>query len=161
AGSSREEVQRPFRIPFDHGLHVRPAALVAAALKPFACEVTIALHGRRADARSPVTMMSLGARCGDTVVASASGVDAAAALDALATGLAAPAREAAAGPAAASIPSRIEGVIASRGVAIGTAVQWAQPEIAVTEAGRGESAEREALSLAVASVREHLEARAA
>ncbi len=27
------------RVPFDHGLHVRPAALVAAALKPFTCDV--------------------------------------------------------------------------------------------------------------------------
>ena len=34
-----EEARREFGVPFEHGLHVRPAALLAAALRPFAAEV--------------------------------------------------------------------------------------------------------------------------
>lgn len=64
-----DEVRREFSIGFDHGLHVRPAAQVAAALKPFEAAVTLHFAGRSANARSPVSMMALGAHRGDTVEA--------------------------------------------------------------------------------------------
>src|SRR5258706_325326 len=77
----------PLPAPCDRGIrpmkNVRPAALIASALRPFAAEVTLVLHGRSANARSTVAMMSLGAHCGDSIVARASGADARAALDAL------------------------------------------------------------------------------
>ncbi len=76
--------RRRYRVAFEHGLHVRPAALVAAALRPFAAMVTLIANGREADARSPVAMMSLGVHAGDAVEIAAAGADAEAALDALA-----------------------------------------------------------------------------
>ncbi len=157
-GDERTEEQRSFRIPFDHGLHVRPAALIASALRPFAAEVTLVLHGRSANARSTVAMMSLGAHCGDSIVARASGADAAGALDALGSLLAPIDTQVAPRAAApAQPPRRIEGVIASRGIAVGQAQQWTQAEIAVEEPGRGNAAERAELARAIATVRDHLD----
>src|SRR5438105_2026418 len=175
AGTARaagtDEIGRAFSIPFEHGLHVRPAAQLAAALRPFGCDVVIALRGRTANARSTVATMALGVRCGDIVEARARGADAAAALDALAGLLAPPARQSA--PLAPAlrviesprlpreVPGRIAGVIASRGVAIGTVVAWIQPEPEVGEAGRGEAEEGAALEHARMVVRAHLERLAA
>ncbi len=157
-GAGRAPVQRSFRVPFDHGLHVRPAALVAAALRPFAAEVTLVLHGRSANARSTVAMMSLGAHCGDTVMARATGIDAQGALEALAAVLAPAIEKPAARAAVAAVrPHRIEAVIASRGIAIGQAQQWTQAEIAVEESSRGEAQERAALASAIDAVRERLD----
>ena len=158
------DARRHFRVPFDHGLHVRPAALIAAALRPFKAEVVIMWHGRSANARSTVAMMSLGVHCGDTVEVRALGPDAAAAVAALEP-LLAPATPAPSRPeittrarAHVSASRRIEGVIASRGLAVGQAVQWSQAEVAVAEAGRGEAAEADALQVALASVKQHLDA---
>src|SRR6185503_14504643 len=92
AGATRapsDSASRKFRVPFDHGLHVRPAALIAAALKPHLAEVELVLHGRSGNARSAVALMALGARCGDTVEARATGSDAQGAIEALASVLSA------------------------------------------------------------------------
>lgn len=161
AASAAHERKR-FRVPFEHGLHVRPAALIAAALRPFAAEVTFAAGGRSANARSAVAMMALGVHGGETIEARAAGPDAAAALAALegvliAAAPAAAPQEAPPKPGASvALPGRITGVIASRGVAVGVAVRWAQGEIAVTEAGGGEAREITALGEALARVRDNL-----
>jgi phosphoenolpyruvate-protein phosphotransferase len=155
-----EEARREFGVPFEHGLHVRPAALIAGALRPYASEVTIFFRGRSANARSTVAMMALGARCGDTVEVRALGRDGAKAITALESVLAA--------PAAQSVPSRapaakakgyrrIEGAIASRGLAVGRAVQWTRTEIKIAERGEGEAGESSALDRALEKVRAHLE----
>ena len=153
------ERRRTFRVPFEHGLHVRPAALVAAALRPFKSEVTLHWRGRDANGRSTVAMMALGARCGDAIEVSASGADATAALDALEALLspveAAPVRRRI--EPAPTRRGRIEAAIASRGVAIGPAAQWAQAEMPVAERGTGPSGERAALARAIAAVRSHLD----
>ena len=169
-GAALENAPRPaqatrrFRVPFDHGLHVRPAALVAAALRPFAAEVTFGAHGRQANARSTVAMMSLGVNCGETIEARATGADASAALAALEALLApdfpaAPAvrQESAGGRADAGGSRRIAGVVASRGVAVGVATRWSQPELAVTEEGGNPASEAAALRNAIAFVSDHLE----
>jgi phosphoenolpyruvate-protein phosphotransferase len=160
-GDAREE-SRALVVPFDHGLHVRPAAQVAAALKPFAAEVRLAVHGREANARSPVAMMALGVRCGDELRAIARGTDAAAALDALETLFVRPAAKvvAAATPArpTVEVPARIEAIVASRGLALGPCVQARPAEIAVEERGKGIEQEARALEAALASVLAHLDA---
>src|SRR5262249_29862762 len=46
-------------VPLEHGIHARPAASLAAALKNLAAEVSIAFGGRKVNARSPVALMSL------------------------------------------------------------------------------------------------------
>jgi phosphoenolpyruvate-protein phosphotransferase len=152
--------QRRFRIPFEHGLHVRPAALIAAALRPFDAEVTIVSQGRSGNARSTVALMSLGVQCGETVEARASGADAGAALDALGALLApehaAPVPEIPRARAQPSRGGRIEGVIASRGIAVGVAATLAQPELAVVEAGAGAASESAALANALAFMKDHL-----
>jgi phosphoenolpyruvate-protein phosphotransferase len=152
-------VRRRFRIPFEHGLHVRPAALVAAALRPFSSEVAIVAHGRSANARSTVAMMSLGVHCGDGVEVRATGTDAVAALAALESLLEpeSPRPETAAKPRAqAPRARRIQGVIASRGVAVGLAARLTHVEALVEEAGRGEAREATALREALGVVRDSL-----
>ncbi|MEP7154852.1 MAG: phosphoenolpyruvate--protein phosphotransferase [Betaproteobacteria bacterium] len=163
-----QEVSRHFSIAFDHGLHARPAALVAAKLRPFEARVSFVKRERSANARSTVALMSLGVRNGDVIEARASGSDAEKALEALESLLGAPVSPVASVAAADAPPAkaaattaadltRIRAVIASGGVAIGTATQLFQPEIFVTEAGKGIEQEVQALSAAIASVKTHLE----
>ena len=101
AGSS---VVRHIRVPFEHGIHARPAALLANSIKRMAADVRISANGRQADARSTIALMSLGARCGDEIVIEASGRDARAAVEALAGVVGA------AGAAVGAAPARAPGV---------------------------------------------------
>jgi phosphocarrier protein FPr/phosphocarrier protein len=71
------------QVPLEHGLHARPAALLVARLKHLAATVSIAAHGKSANARSAVAIMGLGVRRNDDVTITASGPDAAAAIAAI------------------------------------------------------------------------------
>ncbi|MFO1468715.1 MAG: phosphoenolpyruvate--protein phosphotransferase, partial [Steroidobacteraceae bacterium] len=84
AAASTPTSSRWFRVPFDHGLHARPAARVAAALAGINAVVTLHLRDRRADARSTVALMALGTNRDEIVEVRAAGPDSARALDALA-----------------------------------------------------------------------------
>ena len=66
------------------GIHARPAARIAAAAKGFAASLEVEAKGGKANARSPVALMTLALAKGDPVVLIARGPDAAAALAALA-----------------------------------------------------------------------------
>ena len=70
------------------GLHARPAAIFAEAAARLDSDVTIAMHGapedEALDASSILSLMTLGARNGDTVVLRAEGPGAQDALDRLA-----------------------------------------------------------------------------
>ncbi|HWW32029.1 MAG TPA: phosphoenolpyruvate--protein phosphotransferase [Steroidobacteraceae bacterium] len=179
---------RRARVAFEHGIHARPAALLAASLKNLAADVRLRARGREANARSTVALMALGAQHGDEIEIRASGPDAALAVQALAAVLGA---EAAAPPrgtvavragdaasAAAAIPAvtlpalegggtspapgaKLPGVIASRGLAVGRAFHLRRPEIAVAEAGAGVAHETNAFDRARGVVRARLERRAA
>ena len=145
-------------VPFEHGLHARPAAQVAAALRPFGAEVRLVFRGREADARSPVAMMALGVRAGDAIDAHATGADASAALATLERWFAPPAPPPPASASRAAPPKgRIEATIASRGIAVGVCARWERPEIAVAERGAGEARESAALESALQTVVAHLE----
>ena len=78
---------RRLRVVLEHGIHARPAALLAAAVKGCTAEVILASHGREASARSTVALMRLGVRKGDEVVIRASGPDASVALAAVESAL--------------------------------------------------------------------------
>jgi phosphotransferase system HPr (HPr) family protein len=162
-----------------HGLHARPAALLAAAVRNLAADVRIGVRGREANARSTIALMGLDVQRGDEIELQASGPDATAALDAL-TGALATATEregshAAAAPApglqllhaapaahTSSAPAgTLRGVIASRGLGVGPAVQLRRPELSVAEAGTGAAQENAALDQARVTVRARLERRAA
>ncbi len=74
-------------VPLEHGIHARPAATLAARAKSLSATVTLEAHGRSANARSAISVMSLGARKGDEVVIRASGPDAALAVAAIETAI--------------------------------------------------------------------------
>src|SRR6185437_6562185 len=79
---SSESIVRRIRVELEHGIHARPAALLANSIKRKAAELRVFANGREADARSTVAMMSLGVRRGEEIVIEASGPDARAALEA-------------------------------------------------------------------------------
>ncbi len=156
------------RVPLPHGIHARPAALIARTLRDFDARVTVVAHGRRASAASAVSLMSLGVRHDDEIALEGEGVDAHAALAAVASlleGVTAESRgtqtrpEAVGGAEPAAKPAAgatLPGVIASRGVALGTATFVTRAERSVAEMGAGASHESAELSRARDAVRERL-----
>lgn len=90
AGAGREEgVQlRRVRVVLEHGIHARPAARIVSALKGLSGQISVAVRGRSANARSAVALMRLGVHGGDEVQVRAAGRDAARAVDAVAALLA-------------------------------------------------------------------------
>jgi phosphoenolpyruvate-protein phosphotransferase len=166
---------RRVEVGFEHGIHARPAALLAASLKRLAADVRVRAHGREANARSTVALMALGVQRGEQIEIHASGPDAVVALDTLVALLSERAQKralATAGPApppAAAVraapqaqpPGTLSGVIASPGLAVGRSLQLKRPEVAVAESGAGTAHEAESLELARQAVRARLESRAA
>ena len=172
-GAPDGRLTRELRVTLEHGLHARPAALLAAALKTLAADVRVAARGREANARSTTALMALGVQRGDGLTVSASGPDAAAALEALESALrAVAAREATAAaapraravtpaaPTPAAASGELTGVIASGGLAVGPAAHLRRPELEVAEAGGPNAQESAALDRARAAVRARLERRA-
>ena len=152
------ELSRRIHVPLPHGLHARPAARVAECARRFQADSAITRAGRRASARSPVALMSLGLQRGDEAILSASGADAEAALAALATLIeggmgetSAPAPRPPVRPPQGS-PGVLRGVTAAPGLAIGRAVHLVRAEIAVARDGRGATYERASLASALATV---------
>jgi phosphocarrier protein FPr/phosphocarrier protein len=165
---------RQVRVALAHGIHARPAAQIVGALKGLAGDVSLAAQGRSANARSTVALMKLGVRKGDEVQVRAAGRDAASAIDAVAA-LLSGAHAAKGGPPEASKLTSVQplvaspavqvhpgaalqGVIASRGLAVGQAVRLAVREIEVTQGGTGIRHETVQLDRARARVRRRLEA---
>ena len=174
---------RHLAVTFEHGIHARPAAVLAASLRNLAADVRLVARGRQANARSTVALMALGVQHGERVEIRATGPDAESAVNALASAIAAhagspatraPLRSARPGAAdslasgalaAAAVPAQpaagsLRGVTASPGLAIGPALQLRRPEIRVRESGLGVAEENAALDRAGAEVRARLERRA-
>ena len=76
--------RRWVRVALEHGIHARPAAHIAGALRGLVAEVSLAAHERTANARSTVALMKLGVRNGDHVDIRAAGRDAESAINAVA-----------------------------------------------------------------------------
>ena len=150
------------------GMHARPCALLAHALKPFLATVTIEAHGKSANARSATAMMGLALAEGDEVAISTSGKNAGDALEAAMLALETPsAAHEAAAPAAAPqdtnlrsalLPHQLLGVVASPGLVSGLTVRFAQSVGEINELGAGENFERQALSTALKAVVDDIEA---
>src|SRR5262245_1051318 len=144
-----------------HGIHARPAALIARIAKDLPYEIEIRARGRGARARSTVALMSLGIRGGDEVVLVGFEPRAAVGIAAIAKAIrnleaAAPHAPA---PVAAPAPSdgpTLRGVIASRGIAMGPAFYLQAAEMSVVEAGQGVDVEQRAFDHARDSVRSRL-----
>lgn len=179
AGTARKEASISFLVLLEHGIHARPAALIANFAKSQGDEISIAANGRQANARSAVSLMALGVKRGDEITITGSGANPQQALDQLrqvifniheepaaatqkhrtenkpSTAAGSTSAKAAAPQASSRTPAdRLRGVIASRGLAVGRAVTLKSAEIAVVEAGKGiahESAEFERARDAVRS----------
>lgn len=166
------ELRREIVMPLVHGLHARPAARVAEVAKGFEAEVSIAVLNRRANAKSPVALMSLGLRHGDAATLIASGGDAALALEAVAAligsgmGEGAPIRSPDtpgppdAPPAADPCRSLLRGVTAAPGLAVGRAARLFVTPIVVAETGEGVTHETAALGAAIGEVRADIQSAA-
>jgi phosphoenolpyruvate-protein phosphotransferase len=216
-------VERSVLVLLEHGIHARPAASLAAAVKSLAADVSVVFGARKANAKSPVALMSLGVRKGDQIVIHAAGADAEVAVASLeraiaggvavgggavaggahagarvgtangsasrpggkadaSSGAAAGAPESGTGgtvrgaaEGAGSIASGtrtaaptsggsapqseriLKGVIASRGVGVGLAFQFARATIDVAEAGAGVTRENSEFDRARQAVRADLE----
>ena len=173
ATSASGAVTRDVVVPLLHGVHARPAAAIAAVAKIFAADVSLIARGKSANAKSPVALMTLGVGRDDAVTVSATGADADAAVEAVATLILsgidelAPA-EAKTEPAApdstptapATIPSQLKGVCAAPGLAIGPAFHLRAAVIEIDPQGRGVTPETEALADAIALAKTRIEAQA-
>ena len=154
-------VTRSVTVSLQHGLHARPAALVAAEARRWAAETAILAHDRRANARSPVAVMALGVGCGDLLTLWARGADAEPAVAALADLIEQGITEAPTPVAAAVGPPayggktdarHIAGAPAAPGLAIGSAVRLVDPEVTVDDVSTGAAAETLALDAALRAV---------
>ncbi len=161
-GAAPATVEERHRIALAHGLHARPAALIAQALKGLEAEVHIARGSRSANPRSIVALMALGVRAGDEIRVTAGGREARAALGALRRALELaleqegrvvhaptppPPGTAAVAPASGDATT-LAGVVAVAGFAVGRAARLERPVIEVREAGAGETHERAELDRA-------------
>lgn len=171
---SRAVISRAVVVPLAHGIHARPAARIAELAKAFAAQATLAAGERRASARSPVGLMALAVRHGDTIQIIASGADAQDAIAAIAEliesgmGEGAPVPAKTAPPAAVATPEPLapakppadgvlKGVLAAPGLSIGKAARLAARDIAVREQGEGVAHEEAALAAALDRVRARIE----
>jgi len=152
------EIRKYLRVPYEHGIHARPAALLAAALRGFSADVSALAHGRKANARSAVAWMELGVQRGDEVMVIAIGPDATAAVAALEAAFAAPpAPRVIRDPAVQADERALRGVVASRGIAVGPAALIAGEAPLPSETGAGVARESADLERARAFVRAQLE----
>ena len=176
-------VSRRVSVTLEHGIHARPAALVAGALKGLTAQVSLVARDKEASAHSTVSLMTLGVRKGDEVEIRASGPEAEAAVAAVETALrsekgaapeatgkprarptqvsVAPSPAVAPGSGPASGPKDtglLRGVIASRGLAVGHTLKLSRPDISVAEDGAGVAHENAELDRARSLVRSRLRA---
>jgi multiphosphoryl transfer protein len=165
-------LSRRVSVALEHGIHARPAALVAGSLKGLNAQVALAARGKEASAHSTISLMTLGVRKGDEVEIRASGPDAEAAIAAVEGALRSekggapaaarpPAVPNSSAPNVASSPkdtSLLRGVIASHGLAVGYTLQLRRPEISVPEDGAGVAHENAELDRARSLVRARLKA---
>lgn len=76
-------IRRTIRLAVKDGLHARPCSAIAQEMKRFEGRLEIRLHGRTADARSVLEMMTLSAGEGAELELVASGEDAAQLIEAV------------------------------------------------------------------------------
>jgi phosphotransferase system HPr (HPr) family protein len=82
--ASSEIVTARVTLPEDVDLHARPAADFVRTAMRFSADLRVAVGEREVDAKSLLSILALGAKRGTEISLRAEGVDATAALDALA-----------------------------------------------------------------------------
>jgi phosphocarrier protein HPr len=78
------EVEQHATLPAGVALHARPAGLFVREAAGFVADVSVAANGKRANAKSILEVLALGATAGTELVIAASGEDAAEAVTGLA-----------------------------------------------------------------------------
>ncbi len=161
--SSGTPLKQIIMVTFEQGLHARPAAQLAAVLRPFKAKLNIHFEYKTANARSMVALMSLGIKHMDSIELEAVGIDAEVAL---ATALQFFAVEASqhvvvnAQPIVIGVEKPqngiIHAVIASRGLAIGKAFHLKQQILPVVEQGAGVEYEMHSLRTALNALSAYL-----
>lgn len=171
-----ETAERNAAVRIAHGLHARPAALLADRAKKHSGTVRIAIRDRSANGKSIAALMALGARCGDTLTISVEGRQAARVAQELADFVAtlgdhgeslASTHPVAAAAAKALEPAPpfpadkevlLRGAMAVAGLAQGYAVRTVRGSLEIPKDGAGVATERRALNDALVGVRRDLEA---
>ncbi|AWJ86004.1 phosphoenolpyruvate--protein phosphotransferase (plasmid) [Azospirillum sp. TSH58] len=151
--------------PSPHGLHARPATALVEVAKRFRAEIAVRHGGTTANAKSLISLLRLGASGGQPLTVSASGEDAAAALQAIRAafeagldepvpGGPAPAEE----PAPRAVPADLDydgrviaGISASPGVSIGPLWKFQREELTVAETAPDPEAQHRRLDQALAA----------
>jgi phosphocarrier protein FPr len=153
------------------GLHARPAARFVSIANRFAAEITVTKNGRSANAKSINQVATLGVRQGDTIVVSASGPEAIAALEALRAlaadnfgdvdepAVAPPPGDTAPTPEIERAPGLLVGIPVSPGIAIGPVFSYRPrlPEV-VARPIDDPAAEWQRLNSAIGAARLEIEA---
>ncbi|GLK49832.1 phosphoenolpyruvate--protein phosphotransferase [Brevundimonas intermedia] len=162
--TSPDRAQLSVHVAMMHGIHARPAARLREATVDLEAEVALVHGERRAALTSPIAVMALGVRHGDTIVVSATGRDAERAV-ALVAGLIedgmgergeplhpAPSVVAPVPPRTIPDDGRLVGVSAAPGRVIGVAHRLQVAEIVFTETATDPAAEHAALDAALDAV---------
>jgi multiphosphoryl transfer protein len=170
AAAAESAASQTLRISLRHGLHARPAAMLANRAKTFAAQVSLDAHGRSANARSVVAIMALGVRHGDDLAIRAMGPDAPQAVAGVAAALEeAMTMDAAAGqgapmPAAdvavnasQAASGVLSGITAVGGFEVGRATRIERRKIDVVEHAANSAHEAAELERALANVRLRLQ----
>ncbi len=76
-------VEKEATIVPEAGLHARPASLFVKTAKQFSSSITVVKDGWEGNAKSPMKLMTLGAKKGDGILIRAEGEDEEEAVDAL------------------------------------------------------------------------------
>ncbi|WP_163997124.1 phosphoenolpyruvate--protein phosphotransferase [Pyxidicoccus caerfyrddinensis] len=149
--------------PVPHGMHARPSTMLVEVAKRFRSDISVRYEGRAANAKSLVTLLSLGATGGATLTISAVGEDAPTALAAireafdegLGEEVAAPRPGA---PEPVALPTArldyegtmVAGISASPGIAAGPVWAFQHERLEVAERAPDSVAERRRLEKALA-----------
>ena len=163
--------ERHLTLPLAHGLHARPAARIAQLAKTFTARVELAsADGRSASTLSAVSMLALSLRHGADLTLRAAGVDAEAAVTALAellesgmgehmpvTSANLAQTESVSARDNSPLPARLSGVVAVAGTAVGPALQVARRRVAAQVDAADPQTEAKALQSAIETVRGGLE----
>jgi len=76
-------LERPVTIRSKSGLHARPAAILVQKAKGFRSQITVSKNDKTANAKSILSVLTLGAEQGDQVLLKITGDDAEIAIDEL------------------------------------------------------------------------------
>ena len=77
-------VEREVVVVPEAGLHARPAKELVKKARSYSSDIVVVKDGQEANAKSPLKLMTLGAKKGDTVLVRAEGEDEEAAAEAVA-----------------------------------------------------------------------------